>query len=456
MSSDINRAKALIKEHGIEFIDLKSIDLAGRLHHLSLPIHDDTIDKLMDEGVGFDGSSYGFAKVESSDMIQKPDLSTCQIDLFRERPTLTCFADVFLTDEQRSHFPQDVRWVARRAEDLLRKLGIADETRWGPEFEFYIFSNVEYDARTASSFYHIEHAEEFFQNAYHACGPFDLYDGFRDEASLLFKKAGIPVKYHHHEVGERGQQEIEMYFESLLKTGDNITMGKYILFSFAKQKGLHVTFMPKPMYHQAGSGLHVHQYLLKGGKNVFHAAGEYANFNETGLYYIGGMLKHAAALAAFTNPSTNSYKRLVPGFEAPVSITFGQANRSSCVRIPRYVANPDETRMEYRPPDATANPYLMLSAMLMAGIDGIVNKIDPREMGYGPFDSNLFDKEDVKFLPRSLDEALDALEADNEWLLRDGVFPEALVKQWVKAKRAEVHSIATMPHPFEFKMYFTR
>lgn len=456
MSTDIQRTKKLIEEHGIEFIDLKSIDLVGRLHHLTLPIYENTIDKLMDEGVGFDGSSYGFAKVEASDMIQKPDLGTCQLDLFRERPTMTCFSNVFLTDEKRSHFPQDVRHVARKAEELLNKLDIADETRWGPEFEFYIFSNVAYDTRTSASFYEVEHEEEFFQNAYHACGPFDLYDGFRDEASLLFKRAGIPVKYHHHEVGERGQQEIEMYFEPLLKTADNITMGKYILFSFAKKKDLHVTFMPKPMYQQAGSGLHVHQYLMKQGKNAFYKQGEYANFNETGLYYIGGMLKHAAALAAFTNPSTNSFKRLVPGFEAPVTITYGQANRSSCVRIPSYVANPEETRMEYRPPDATANPYLLLSAMLMAGIDGIVNKIDPREQGYGPFDSNLFDKEDLHFLPRNLAEALDALEADHDWLLRGDVFPEVLVKQWLNAKREEVHAISTMPHPFEYKMYFTR
>jgi glutamine synthetase len=456
MSTDIQRVKSLIEEHSIEFIDIKSIDLVGRLHHLTLPLQEDTIDKLMDEGVGFDGSSYGFAKVESSDMIQKPDLATAQLDLFRDRPTLTCFANVFLTDAERSNFPQDVRWVSQRAEDLLRTLDIADETRWGPEFEFYLFSNVKYDTRTSASYYEVEHEEEFFQNAYHACSPFDLYDGFRDEASLLFKKAGIPVKYHHHEVGERGQQEIELYFDPLLKTADNIMMGKYILFSYAKKMGLHLTFMPKPMYQQAGSGLHVHQFLLKNAKNIFHSDDGYANFSEQGLHYIGGMLKHAPALAAFTNPSTNSFKRLVPGFEAPVSITYGQANRSSCVRIPSYVANPNETRMEYRPPDATANPYLLLSAMLMAGIDGIVNKIDPREEGFGPFDSNLFDKDDIKFLPRDLEEALDALEADNEFLKRDGVFPEALIKQWIKAKREEAHAISTMPHPFEYKMYFTR
>ncbi|MBN1447096.1 MAG: type I glutamate--ammonia ligase [Bacteroidetes bacterium] len=456
MSEELQHVKKLIEEHHIEFLDLKTLDLVGRLHHITLPLRDGTLDCLMEQGVGFDGSSFGFVKVESSDMVQKPDLSTVQIDLFRDRPTLTCFTNVFLTDEKRSRFPQDVRWVAFQAEELLRRLGIADATHWGPELEYYIFSHVEFDTRTSASYYKVDHAEEFFQNAYHACSPFDLYDDFRDESCRLLEKAGIPVKYHHHEVGERGQQEIEFLFESLLKSADSITMAKYILFSQAAEEGLEVTFMPKPMYQQAGSGLHVHQYLTKNGENIFYKAGEYANFNETGLYYIGGLLKHAPALAAFTNPSTNSYKRLVPGFEAPVALTYSQANRSSCVRIPRYISDPKETRMEYRPSDATANPYLMLAAMLMAGIDGIVNKIDPRKEGFGPYDENVFANKDLHFLPRNLAEALDALEADNDFLQREGVFPQSLITQWLKTKREEVHAISTMPHPFEYKMYFHR
>ena len=413
MSEEIKRIQKLIDEHHIEFIDLKTLDLVGRLHHITLPLRQGTLECLMDQGVGFDGSSFGFAKVESSDMVQKPDLSTVHFDLFRDRPTLTCFTNVFLTDEKRSRFPQDVRWVANQAEQLLKKLGIADGTHWGPELEYYVFSSVEFDTRTSASYYKVDHAEEFFQNAYHACSPFDLYDDFRDESCRLFEQVGIPVKYHHHEVGERGQQEIELLFQSLLQTADSIMMAKYILFSQAAEEGLQVTFMPKPMYQQAGSGLHVHQYLTKDGENIFHQGGEYANFSETGLYYIGGLLKHAAALSAFTNPSTNSFKRLVPGFEAPVALTYSQANRSSCVRIPRYVTDAKETRLEYRPGDATANPYLMMAAMLMAGIDGIVNKIDPRKEGFGPFDENVFDNKDLHFLPRNLAEALDALEADN-------------------------------------------
>lgn len=456
MPRDLLSVLHLIKQHNIEFLDLKTIDLPGRLHHVTLPLHDGTLERLMEEGVGFDGSSYGFAKVERSDMIQRPDLSTVQIDLFRERPTLTCFTNIFLTDATRSRFSQDVRWVAQRAENLLAHYGIADASHWGPEFEFYIFSNVRFDTRTSASFYEIEHAEEFFQNAYHACNPFDLYDDFRDECTVLLQKAGIPVKYHHHEVGERGQQEIELFFQPLLRTADSIVMTKYILFSHAVEKNLHITFMPKPMYNQAGSGLHVHQFLTKNGANIFYAPDMYAHFNETGLYYIGGLLKHAPALAAFTNPSTNSYKRLVPGFEAPVAITYAQANRSSSIRIPSYIHNHEETRLEYRPPDATANPYLMLAAMLMAGIDGIVNKIDPRAEGFGPSDANDFDKSHLHYLPRNLEEALDALEKDNEFLQRDGVVPESLLQQWIQSKRDEVHSIATMPHPFEYKLYFHR
>jgi glutamine synthetase len=454
--SDFDRVNLIIKEKHIEYLDLKTVDLVGRMHHLTLPAANGTLERLMEQGAGFDGSSFGFAKVESSDMIQKPDLATIQTDLFRDRPTLTCFTNIYMTDERRTRYPQDVRFVASRAEQLLKDLDIADVSLWGPELEFYIFSKVSFDTRTSSSFYSIEHDEEFFHNAYHACNPFDLYDDFRDEACNMFAHAGIPVKYHHHEVGERGQQEIELYFDSMLKAADHITLAKYILFSMASAKNLHVTFMPKPMYKQAGSGLHLHQFLTKQGRNVFYEQGRYANFSDAGRCYIGGLLKHANALAAFTNPSTNSYKRLVPGYEAPVAITFGQANRSSCVRIPRYISDPAETRLEYRPPDATANSYLMLAAMLMAGIDGIVNRIDPETEGYGPIDANVFDRKDMHFLPRSLSEALDALEADNEFLLRDGVFPQSLITQWIKTKREEVHDIATMPHPFEYKMYFYR
>ncbi len=447
----------LIKKEKIEMIDLKCIDLTGRLHHITLPVYNGILNKLLSEGVGFDGSSYGFRKVENSDMILIPDLETAVVDPFREVPTLSFYSHILLTDEKRSPFLQDGRYLAKATSKLLKKITGADTSLWGPEFEFYIFSNVEYDTRTSTSFYKVEHAEEFYKKAYHAANPFDIYDDFRDEASKLLKRFGIRVKYHHHEVGERGQQEIETYFEDLLTTADNIITAKYALFNLARQKDLFITFMPKPMYHQSGNGMHLHLYLNKNGKNAFYKKGEYGNMNELGRYFIGGMLKHGAALSAFTNPSTNSYKRLVPGYEAPISLTYGQGNRSSAIRIPKYVSNPNETRFEYRPPDATANPYLCLIAMLLAGMDGVANKIDPVKEGFGPFDKNLSEEkvpEMVHYLPRNLAEALDALEVDNDFLRRGNIFTDELLDQWVKIKNEEIHSIGTMPHPFEYKMYF--
>lgn len=455
--NQLQKCSSLIKKNKVEVIDLKAIDITGRLHHISLPVYNNILERLLEEGVGFDGSSYGFRKVENSDMILMPDLSTAVLDPFRDAPTLSFYSHIVLTDGKRSSFSQDGRYLAKRAEQLLRKTTGADRSWWGPEFEFYIFSNVEYDTRTASSYYKVEHAEEFYKKAYHAANPFDVYDDFRDEACKLLKTFGIKVKYHHHEVGERGQQEIETYFSDLLTTADNIVTTKYALFNFARQKNLFITFMPKPMYQQAGNGMHLHLFLTKNGKNVFYKKGEYGNLSELARFFIGGLLKHGAALSAFTNPSTNSYKRLVPGFEAPVALTFGQGNRASAIRIPKYISNVDETRFEYRPPDATANPYLCLVAMLLAGIDGAVNKIDPVKEGYGPCDRN-FLKEDtehrIHFLPRNLAEALDALKADNDFLHRGNIFSDDLLDQWVKIKQEEIMSIGTMPHPFEYKMYF--
>ncbi len=458
-NNKLQNLNKILKQKKIELVDLKCIDLTGRLHHVSLPVHDNILSDLISEGVGFDGSSYGFQKVENSDMILIPDLHTAVIDPFREAPTLSFYANIFLTNDERTPFSQDGRHIARRAEALLKKYTGADTSWWGPEFEFYIFSKVEYDTRTALSFYKVEHAEEFYKKAYHAANPFDVYDDFRDEACKLLKKFGIKVKYHHHEVGERGQQEIETYFSDLISTADNIVTAKYALFNLAREKNLFITFMPKPMYMQAGNGMHLHLFLTKNGKNLFYKKGEYGNLSELARYFIGGLLKHGPSLSAFTNPSTNSYKRLVPGFEAPVALTYGQGNRASAIRIPKYVSNPDETRFEYRPPDATANPYLCLIAMMLAGIDGVKKKIDPVKEGYGPYDKNFLEDPElansIHFLPRNLQEALDALEKDNDYLKLGNIFTNELLEQWVKIKNEEIMSIGTMPHPFEYKMYFT-
>ncbi len=450
-----NRMADLLRSGEIEFIDLKVTDLNGRLHHLTLPYREGLLDKLMTEGVGFDGSSYGFQKVENSDMIMKPDLDTALIDQFRQARTLSFFTRVYNTDAQNSPYPFDLRHIAERAESLLKKYEIADATMWGPEFEFYIFKNVQFSSRNIHAFYQIESGQKFSGNGYHIANPLDLYDDFRDEAVKLLQQAGIDVKYHHHEVGNLGQQEIETYFDRLLPTADKIILTKYILHNLAAREGLALTFMPKPVYKQAGSGLHVHHYLTRNSENAFYEKGGYANLNQNALYYIGGVLKHAPALCAFTNPTTNSYKRLVPGVEAPTAINFGQANRASCVRIPRYVRDPHKTRFEYRPPDATANPYLMLTAIMMAGLDGIINRIDPVKEGFGPYEANDFDpKIKIKYLPFSLVQALDALEKDHDFLTRDGILSESLIEHWMNSKRSEFTEISNWPSPIEFSEYF--
>lgn len=450
------KVKKMIEKEKFEFIDLKVCDLHGRLHHLSLPFSEKILNKLMTEGVGFDGSSYGFRKVENSDMIMKPDLETCMVEPFREAKTLSCFTRVFNTDVQNTPYQFDLRNKALEAENLLRKYGIAHKSMWGPEFEFYILNSVEYKVNATESFIKIDSEEKFGFNGYHIANPLDLYDDFRDEATRLLMQAGIPVKYHHHEVGNMGQQEIEIFFDDLLKSADHIILSKYILHNLASQKNLRLTFMPKPIFNQAGSGMHLHHYLLDQHlKNVFFQKGGYANLNQTALYYIGGVLKHAPALCAFTNPTTNSYKRLVPGVEAPTAINFGQANRASCVRIPRYIKNPQEARFEYRPPDATSNPYLALTAILMAGIDGVVNKIDPIKEGFGPYEADDFDPRIImRYLPFSLNAALEALEADYQFLLRDGIFDINLIEHWIEVKNKEFNEVSNWPSPVEYQLYF--
>jgi len=446
---------AMASENNVEFIDLKVLDLTGRLHHISFPFDRFTLSS-MKEGIGFDGSSYGFLKVESSDMVIIPDLDTAYIDPFRAKPTLSMFTHIQHADDSRKPFAQDGRSIVRAAEQALRDNDVAHTSYWIPEYEFNIFEEADYESGVTSAGYHIESQERFFQNAYHACNPHDKYDWFRDEACALMKKFDIPVRYHHHEVGEKAQQEIEGWIADLPSMADQATLTKYILFNLAEQHGLKLTFMPKPIYEEAGNGWHLHQFLVnEEGKNIFDDSEGYASLSQTALYYIGGILKHSSALCAFTNPSTNSYKRLVPGYEAPTVVTFGRSNRGAAIRIPSYVLDPQERRVEYRPPDFTCNPYFAASAVLMAGLDGIINKIDPMSQGYAPEDApSAVAREEAKFLPRSLADALDALEEDNNFLTRNGVFPEALIRRWLEIKRAEISAIIKRPHPYEFSMYF--
>ena len=449
MSRQLEEIRRDAVEQGIEFVDLKVLDLVGRLHHLSFPF-DRFTPELLREGIGFDGSSYGFLEVEQSDMVLVPDLDTVAVDPFRERPTLTLFAHVAQVEGGRTPFPQDGRNIVRAAERALRASGAADRSLWQPEFEFYLFEDADFTSGVSRSSFAMTSPERFFGNAYHACNPQDRYSDFRDEACRLMQEFGIAVRYHHHEVGAMGQQEIEGWFAPLARTADQAVLAKYILFNLARRHGLRLTFMPKPLFDNAGSGLHLHVLLQDAqGRNLFDGDG-YGNLSPLALAFVGGILRHAPALCALTNPSTNSYKRLVPGFEAPTSLSFGCSNRGAAIRIPSYVADPQLRNVEYRPPDFTCNPYLALAAIQMAGLDGILAGIDPLAEGFGPDQP----PEAARFLPRSLDDALDALEADHAFLLRDGVFPPELIRRWLETKRAEIQAINRRPHPYEFTMYF--
>lgn len=444
-------------KEGIRFIDLKALDLVGRLHHLTLPV-DQFHENVLKDGVGFDGSSYGFAKTENSDMVLVPDLNTANLDPFREAQTLSMYCSIHLADDERTRFSQDVRYIAEKADALLKEQGIADGSRWAPEFEFNLFDDVEYRVLPEESCYSIFATDIGNGNAYHACNPRDRFADFRDRVVELLLSQGIAVRYHHHEVGASGQQEIETNFAPLLETCDAATTIRYLLRNQAVLDGLAITFMPKPIFGQAGNGWHVHQFLVRNGVNIFYQPGEYGNLSKVARHYIGGVLLHGPALCALTNPSTNSYKRMVPGYEAPVALTYGKANRAGALRIPAYVNDPAKVRVEYRPPDATCNPHLCLAAILLAGIDGIVNGIDPADYDFGPFDNvdpNAPDTRDkVQSLPTNLSAALDALEEDNEFLLRGEVFGKALIERWIDIKREELDELRRRPHPYEFELYF--
>ncbi len=462
----------------IQMINFRMIALSGQVKHLTIPVSR-LSPKLFEEGIGFDGSNYGYATVEKSDMVFIPDITSTFKDPFWELPTLSMIGDVFALTDRKEPFDHDPRFIIKKAENYLRELGIADSNMIGPEFEFYVFDHVSYrnEAHDVKLKLEADNAywqsgEDEYQNlgyqnrkhgGYHAAPPMDILHNLRSEMTVELERAGIEVKYHHHEVGGPGQLEIELTFDTPRKMADNTVLLKYILQNVAVRNNKTLTFMPKPIYGEAGNGMHVHMYLVKDGINIFSNPQGYAGLSDTALYYMGGILKHAPALLALTNPSTNSYKRLIPGYEAPVSICFATSNRSSVIRIPGYVKDPAKKRFEFRSSDATCNPYLAYSALLMAGIDGIVNKIHPTQEGFGPFDFNIFalsDEEKAKYnikgLPASLEQAMDALEADHEFLLKGNVFSDAFLQNWVTRKRAEAKLVSTRPHPIEFELYYGR
>ena len=474
MFKDLDGVKRFCEDNAVKMADFMMVDINGRWRHLTMPIERLTGDTLKD-GIGFDGSNYGFAPVEKSDMVFIPDLKTAYMDTFAEVPTIAMLGDVFVIGAaDNSRFDQDPRNVAVCAEEYLRSTGIADEMRIAPEFEFHVFDHVSYSVLPNSAKFHIDTTQAEWntgletdnlgykmhhKGGYHMTPPMDTLSGFRSRVTMIMEEYGISVKYHHHEVGGPGQVEVEVEFGGLLEMADKTMMTKYIIKNAAVSEGKTATFMPKPIFGEAGNGMHVHMHLFKKGKPVFFDADGYSQLSDTALYFIGGLLKNISALCALTNPSTNSYKRLTPGFEAPVTVGYATSNRSAVVRIPAYAKGPENRRFELRSPDGTCNPYYAYAAILMAGIDGVVNKTDPVKAGYGPFDYNLYDLSDedkgrIKSLPKSLDESLDALERDHGFLTAGGVFPQRLIELWIKNKRAEAARYNKMPQPVEYDMYY--
>jgi glutamine synthetase len=471
MFQTFDQASKYLQDYHVEMVDLKFCDLWGRWHHLTIPARQFVPD-LMEKGIGFDGSAVGLKSVKAGDMVLVPDLRTAFMDPFWDTPTLSFICTTLEADTHLT-FENDPRNIAIRAEDFLVSTGIADESRWGPEYEFYVFDNVSYESGANRASYAVSSAEADWNSAagghghyiplhggYHAIPPNDSLFKLRAEIVRNLESMGVPVKYHHHEVGGPGQSEIETPMMGLIPAGDATMVIKYATKMTAHSHGQTATFMPKPLYGEAGSGMHFHQHLFNKSKNCFYDSSGYGCLSQVALYYIGGLLLHGPALLALTNPSTNSYRRLIPGFEAPVNAFFSLGNRSAAVRIPKYANQPDSARMEFRPPDATCNVYLALAAMLMAGLDGIRNKIDPTEAGFGPIDQNVFawtdeQRSGIGALPSSLNEALLALESDHGFLTEGGVFTEELLKQWVDFKRnQEYYAVRNRPHPYEMKLYF--
>jgi glutamine synthetase len=462
----------LIRDEAIDIVDFRFCDLPGLMQHFSSPAHELTSDAF-EEGLGFDGSSIrGFQEIQESDMILVPDPNTVVIDPFRTHRTLNinCFVRDPITLEP---YSRDPRYVAKKAEDHLVSTGLADTCYFGPEAEFFIFDDVRFHYDQHSASHSVDSIEAAWNTARDEAGknlgykirykegyfpvpPMDQYQDLRSEMILTMERLGIEVEIQHHEVGTAGQAEIDMRFDTLLRMADKLMLYKYVVKNVAWAAGKSATFMPKPIFQDNGSGMHCHQSLWKGGEPLFFDEAGYAGLSDMARWYIGGLLAHAPAILAFAAPTTNSYKRLVPGYEAPVNLVYSQRNRSASVRIPLYSKSPKAKRLEFRCPDPSCNPYLAFSAMLQAGLDGINNRTEPPP----PVDKDLYDLPPeelakVPQVPSSLDAALDALEGDNAFLKVGGVFTDDLIETWIDYKRAtEIDAIRLRPHPYEFALYY--
>ena len=469
---------AKIKDEGIRVIDLRFVDMPGLWQHFTVSAKEFSAD-VFDEGIGFDGSSIrGFQQIQESDMLLFPDPSTAFVDPFAAETTLCLICNVKdpITGES---YSRDPRNIAQKAEAYLKSTGIGDTAYFGPEPEFFIFDDIRFGQTYNEGYYHIDASEGFwnagrvenpdaagnsrnlgykprYKEGYFPVPPMDSHQDLRTEMLLTLEQIGVEIEVHHHEVGTAGQAEIDMRFDSLVSMGDKLLKYKYAVKNVARRHGKTVTLMPKPLFQDNGSGMHVHQSLWKDGRNQFFAAGNYGDLSQMALHYIGGVLKHAPALLALTNPTTNSYRRLVPGYEAPINLIYSMRNRSAAVRIPVYSNSEKAKRIETRFPDPTCNGYLAFSALLMAGLDGIQNKITPP----GPLDKDLYDlppeeMSKIDSTPADLSEALNALEADHEFLLKGDVFTPDVIETWIAYKREnEIDAIRLRPHPWEFALYF--
>ncbi|HEX7658635.1 MAG TPA: type I glutamate--ammonia ligase [Pseudonocardiaceae bacterium] len=461
-----------IRDEDVKFIDVRFCDLPGVMQHFTVPAQFFDEDAIS-EGLPFDGSSVrGFQQIHESDMQLLPDIATSRIDPFRVEKTL--LINFFVHDPvTREPYSRDPRNIARKAEQYIAESGIADTAYFGPEAEFYIFDSVRFDSAQNGTFHEVDSEEGWwntgadepggnqgyktpYKGGYFPVPPLDHYADLRDQITLNLIDAGLSVERSHHEVGTGGQSEISYRFNTLVHAGDDLQLFKYIVKNTVWAAGKTATFMPKPLFGDNGSGMHCHQSLWKDGDPLFYDESGYAGLSDTARHYIGGILHHAPSLLAFTNPTVNSYHRLVPGFEAPVSLVYSQRNRSACVRIPITGSNPKAKRLEFRCPDASGNPYLAFSAQLMAGLDGIKNKIEPPT----PVDKDLYELppeelKEVKQVPGSLGEVLDHLEGDHDFLLEGGVFTPDLIETWLDLKRSnEIDPLRLRPHPYEFALYY--
>ena len=467
--TDVPEVKRFISENDIDFVSFYLTDIDGRLRSVSIPA-ENFDEKTLELGIGFDASNFGFAEVEHSDMVLKPDLGSAFRDPVEEEHAVLCFLCNMIEVDSRSRFHQDLRHLIPKTLKVFRGEGIADDARVGVELEFNVLDQL-FSVRTPrETSFRLETlelvsppgGEELYRIApkrgYFRAEPNDHLFSIRSEIVSVFRELGMDVKYHHHEVGS-SQAEIEFNLTPVGFMADATVLGKMLAHRIAGRRGKIITFLPKLIPGEPGNGMHIHHFLTKDGRNVFDEEGGLYNLSRTALHYIAGILDHADSLLALTNPTTNSYRRLIPGFEAPVKAVFAEGNRSAAIRVPAYVKDPANRRFEFRTIDATCNPYMAFAAVMLAGLDGVRRELDPTEAGFGPYETNLYELPEeelarIRSFPSSLEEALDGLERDREYLTRDGVFPDNLLDEWIATKRRDIAEMRTVPHPWEVARYY--